>query len=83
MALHHAWLALVGLLLPLNGAWWLRRDIVHDSVDLSALVADPVAHVPEEGRGERVPVCGHAIAAGDCTQSEHVVVCALVALDAH
>lgn len=71
------------LLLPLDGGGWLRRDVVHHSVDAAHLVADLGAHIPQKLGLKRVPVGSHAVCTGHRPQPHHVAVRALIPLHAH
>src|SRR5262245_6639931 len=68
--------------LPLDRGGGLARDVVDDAVDAADLVDDAAADAPEEIGREDGPVGGHAVAALDGADGDHVVVGALVPHDA-
>ena len=48
-------------LLPLNGARWLRCDVIHNAIHALDRVADASGDCTEECRLKLVPVCRHAV----------------------
>jgi hypothetical protein len=52
-------------LLPFNGAWWLSRNIVADSVDAFDLVDDSSGDSGEDFVGDPDPIGRHSVLAFD------------------
>jgi hypothetical protein len=68
-------------LLPLDGAWWFRRDVVDDAVDASDFGDDAAGDATEDFVGEGGPVGGHAVFGFYGADGAGVGVGALVAHD--
>ena len=69
--------------LPLDRPGRLAGHVIHHAVDAADFVDDARRHPRQERMLERVIVGGHAVAAGDGAQREHVIIRAAVAHHAH
>lgn len=68
---------------PFYSARRLAGDVIADPVDGAHGVADARRDLLQEPGIKRVPVCSHAVTAGDCSERDHVAVRPLISLHAH
>ena len=65
-------------LFPLDRGWGFGADVVRDAVDSANFVDDAIGAKGQHIVRKMRPISGHAIGAGDRTQSADVLVRALV-----